>query len=480
MRDKPYIHEADRESLNSAAGAYRLHRACITLSADFPVFTAEVKTLADLQVTPGVALFVHEYAHYLQNFGTVAGLGELLLWSYILGAYSRTVSSPTGEVLGAATSNDADLVRECVENLDRLQGDKAAPVAGKVRFRGAHVEPVQINLNGVKASYPQTVLEFQTETHAVVTVRAGTRFLYEGLAYALESWVADAVEDKDANMEPPPFFPYGVLQDVAQGFGVQHRFTFVSLATLALNTRFPWPTLLDLFERYRREAPTPVRIHDFVARQALRLKPERDGLVGEFLLVELPALREMFADRGAVAVGMNSLIDDAVRILTRRLNEPLFEVGAFTTNSLDFSKLKLLLLHHPPCDVLQERPGVHDLVGRDELITFRESAAEPTEDEVTYSEGVRAVEAQLSNMMTHVAAGGFVLTSSLEYRVERTCCPFFSACPLQRRRDHEDVCRDAPWSHYAREPGLSCWYSAGVAGTLGHVRVLRVLREDNQ
>lgn len=474
MRDDSYLREAAGEDLLAAAGAYRLHRACIELSADFPVFSDVAQRLDELEVDPGFALFVHEYAHFLQNFGTVAGLAELIVWSNILAAYSRTISSPTAEVLAPPSEDDAALVSECWQHLGTLQGTKSVPNAGRLSFQRARVESEEITLRGRKISRLQALLEFHTPSNATVSVRAGTFLLYEGLAFALESWVSDADQSQAAGLGPPPFYPYEVLQEVASGYGVQHRFVFAAMATLALNTGSPWPTLLDLFERYRVAAPDPAQIHAYIAGEATRLKPERDGLIHVLLDDDLPALREMFSRRGAVEVGMASLIDDANALLRRRLNEPLFEMAPFTRNALDLSRLRSLLLRHPPCDVLQRHPGHPDAVARDELFSFRPHDPNAT---VSYSEGVRAVEGQMWNMMAHVGGGSILLTSALQYR---RACPFFEACTLRRRQDHEEVCKDRPWSHYEREPARTCWYSAGVAGTIGEVNVIQVLRDADQ
>jgi hypothetical protein len=47
---------------------------------------------------------------------------------------------------------------------------------------------------------------------------------------------------------------------------------------------------------------------------------------------------------------------------------------------------------------------------------------------------------------------------------EQHCCPFFTCCRLQERKDHGDICRTKPWRVYEilYPQKKHCWYSNGV------------------
>lgn len=471
QRREAYLEEVERY-LNASAGAYRMHRACIELDERFQVFDPGVNTLADLKLAPELPVFVHEYAHYIQNYSTAAGVTEFVLWSYILGAYSRCLG-PSATVVTPPEKSETDLVAECISHLRLLQGELGPGRAtyGEVRFVSSATVDVAVTLNGNPISFPAVELTFRAEGQIPpIKVRAGTILLFEGLAYEIESWVSDVAGNAAGAAS---FFPYGVLREVALGFGVQHRLAFVAMGILASNSRFPWPTLLAMFEAYRLRAPAPTEVHAFLREMADDHKGERDGLIDVLLGEELPGLIDMFRERGAVEAGMQFVVGDMANMLKRRKTEPVFELQPFSSNKLDFDRLKLLLASCPPCDVMQCKPGPWDVIGRDHLLTFQPESR--VFGGMTYSQGVRALEAQLSNMMAHIRRDSIVVTSQLQGHRKQTCCPFFAACPLQRRQDKEAQCADEPWLHFRDDPGLACWYSSGIAGTLGTVQVVSVL-----
>jgi len=77
LRSEVLAMSTDFEALNRR-GVYRLHQLVIELMPGVTVYDASGKALADASA-PDLGTLVHEYVHFLHNYGTLSGLTLVVL-----------------------------------------------------------------------------------------------------------------------------------------------------------------------------------------------------------------------------------------------------------------------------------------------------------------------------------------------------------------------------------------------------------------
>ncbi len=126
---------------------------------------------------------------------------------------------------------------------------------------------------------------------------------------------------------------------------------------------------------------------------------------------------------------------------------------------------------HPYCDVLIENDGSEDDVGRDSLISLGTAVVDDGDQPIPISVLLRPLQAQLHYLAMHIHEYGFVESCMSEENV----CPYYTACDLENRVSKGDVCKYEPWAHFDPTGGSNCWYTAGVAGTIGLVELYDIV-----
>lgn len=474
MRDEDF----DTHALGSqSAGLYRLHRLLIWMSKDHMVAIEGVPFLEGAS-REDLAVFFHEYLHFLQNFSTTSGVLEFSIWMDLLATFSETFDA-TGTSVRPLSAPSQE-VYDSLYGLLRVIVGERSPFASRrllrsCKYKGAQRADVPVAIDGRNEVWPSTILNFEVETEAGVVshhaIKAGTHILYESLASELEYLVA-AGPTPDESVVLPSIFPYRVLELVAEAHGVQSGVIAVALGMLAINTADPWGTLLRLLAEFSNQKPEAEELGPFLRGAIERTAQEREALVEHLRDVVAPRLKAMFRRRGAVESGVHHALVIADELLAERCRNPLFELAPFMTGLVHDERLRALVMRHRPCDILQENGGAPDMIGRDLLTSLRNEST-PPQVGLTFSQGTRTLDAQLANLTAHMLGGTILQTNDTEHKTERRC-PFFTACDLSYRIQHEALCSSAPWKLLEIQGGENCWYTAGLLGTVGEVDVLAV------
>lgn len=467
---------------SSVAAGYTPHQFLITFPKEVPFVSTPTRN----PTREWFHVFAHEFWHYWHNLSTFSGAKQFMVNQQLLALFSRTLG-PTadGRSVGASVLGDDQYTVSSLLAIDHnVEGDLAPQSSwitdGGITFEvvGAAIEPGRIQYGD--GDVPGDVARLHLEVVPAngnrerATMLLGTAAIEESIALLVEEHVA--VMTPGAEFTTPPWFPYRLLEQtllhlVGRGVPPPHA---AGLGTLALLTTHPGPALLELGRRYRlcvehAEARIPVdvklSIHDVALTGVIAATRDIWSKSLEAIEAELVGIVGMHKDRGLLEQAARYFLGQASTAFQARRQDPIFDVRAVFVDRpigavLEFQR------EFASCDVLQQRDGDEMLLLRDDLVRISEEQRD--EEGFTPSVYARTFQAQQSFLHAHIDRenGTFLATSEV-----RSCCPYFTSCGLPLRRSRSDACQSAPWEAFDRAAPSGCWYSLGVAGSLGPVKV---------
>jgi hypothetical protein len=447
---------------------YETHRFCIRLPAEASLLDETGSQRAELDPNT-LGTFVHEYTHFTHNVSTLAGFAAYELMLHLLGCFSRALDNTgvcTPERLTPTLREDAATAARALFLLEGARNPPPHPSA-PVRLRVLSIAARTEQNGGIEIPCRDVRWEITRRDTSIdhADLLAGAFLIEEGIAYLLENAVRRGrlAFDETWSLESgPPLFPYVAYQTLCVALASNiSPLAAIRIGLLALNFNRPGEALIRTLNHYKLlrdqgyDDPTAcerlrVLIHPGLAEMSERARTEN--------LVAVPPL---FKDRGLLQDGIQQVQRWFSAGLAAREKDNWFDLGWCSGASPDPVALSKMLRTSTPCDVIQERYGPDSVPARDALISFSESRKDPHDRTLG---GVRALQAQFDFMLGHLTTTGLVGTAQ---GGGRRCCPFFSVCVLQMRRNDPDTCAHHPWVLWNRNP--TCWYGAAVAGTLGKV-----------
>jgi len=451
-------------------GCYWTNRFMIHVGDRTPVFRRD-GSLRKHITRKALALFVHEYMHYVQNISTVSALRSYVLFQSLLARFSESLdrNGTSRGSAGLAIESCRD-VRALLELQSRYDGDideclAVGEEAVSVEVNGFRTVDWAARRAGKGVSGQDVVLDCDV-TLANRTARRiefvfGTAAIEEGIAYELDRLVAKGRRLAELP-DDAPALPYLVMRALcghvcACPVSPVH---LVSTAVLALDTANPPVALIQALQDADGHADDPSESKKALLKIQGELKEHRDaGVVA--LLADLDSLVGNYKGRAVAESAMTLLRDVARSMCSARSRDPSFEVRPFEGNTVDDRALQHLLLQCLPCDALQKFRGDERRLRRDVMVAFGPAAHD--DGGWDQSERLRVLDCQLDYMLAHLAGDGFLATD----QVGPHACPFATACDLGLRKGDPAACFEQPWVRCGENP--TCWYGLAVLATLGLV-----------
>ena len=462
--------------LDDAAGVYQPNHFLISLDAATPFISGADDN--PRQDNSQLHVFIHEYWHYWHNISTVSGFKSFAFTQHLLANFGNTLltradgtSEGTSALRGAAKANVATLLDLSLDldGDDAPRADWASDFDLTFKVTGAREISSSAPYQGGKAPNPRVVLDVAARwtdgSTAVGEMVLGSLAIEESVAYLVEEQVRRELAGAPA--EAPPEFPYRVAERVyeyAVGASAPTSYYPAALGTLALMAVHPGTAFLAFCGIFKKRL-------DATGDEAQALREVLQGCqkvltkaVDTILDSDLQELVAMHGGRGLLEGALTHVAGLYRRSFELRKGNLLFDLD------LVFPKAKAddLLAHQasfPPCDLLQERVGDGDLVGRDAIFSFDATPEDRFGHRPT--DYTRSFQAQQDYLYAHVDLAKLEFIDSAD---ARSRCPFYSACDLQFRKDRADLCGCSPWQSYGGA-GHGCWYSTAVAASLGPVKV---------
>jgi hypothetical protein len=440
------------EQFAGAAGLYATDLALIRLGRDESYWAEGNDPTLDR-----LAVFVHEYAHYLHNFSTVAGIygfvtslrrfrlfantvddggrshGSVVLKTHELAEYQGTVRFRT-HLAGALTVTRSLRVasNESLEILGWTFHDQRVDLASQaIDLRGVSIQ--------VRAGSPNATMEEAFEL--------GSHVLSESLAWEMERILFEAQGAELSALDRVSVWPYKFARFfLEQVTGGQVESSVVAkIALLALQSTDPGVAFVDLAAALRdRGNRSPADIVE-VARQQFVSDVTR---IQTAMVTSLRKEAEPFQLRTSLYRAFTSLIETAAQLLSLRLQQAFFELNAIARQ--DGTGLVEMIKSFPPC------PIIHLTDAGEEIFYLSDAEPDPT---AATNFGV--AQAALQFAVPHYGPSEILPTTS----VRPTACRFFGSCRAPQAMQASECCRERPWESFDPTHREQCWYGQGVAVT---------------
>lgn len=442
--------------MSNAAASYMPEMQVMTLKPEFEAFCDPDRPVGFTNPEQ-VAMFVHEWMHYLHNVSTVLGLTTFCTLTIVWSNFRRTFDGD-GWSLGAAyiEPGEAHDIERQYGHMAVLRGKQSntlpsEAVLDQVRFIRVTSRPVGVNREG-ELQLRQLVCEVEykrcadqpPDPHQLVV---GTHDILEGAAYLLEERAAMAMGTVPVR---PPFDPYFLLIGIARLLAPGLDSEVILKAALA-SLQYPdppqvLPQLLACGENALSEGQEP--------GEAIRLEGVRLLEAGwPSAESSLRLLEEMFPLDEPMGRAVMQTVSRLRANLTLRRRNLFFELDIVQRLRTDITALNEAIRQHGAPTLIQQRRGDEGQIGRDLMYALCHQDASVE----ALSEGWRLMHAAFRFMGTHLRTGSLRPTAE----ASASQCPFFTTCADDHRRAHAEQCRRQPWLA-AASASSHCDYAVAV------------------
>jgi len=457
-----------------AAGTYNPNHFLITLDHESRFINLNLPSKVDNQ---HLHVFLHEYWHYLQNISTLSGYKAFDFTQHILPIFSKTLMTMKNGISAGSSLLNADDKKslETLLNLQVCLDGEGAPTDDMLNDYEVDfaIDKIEV-INDERMLYGRKVPNHFLRLDCICswpngrtnkeTMHLGSWAIEESIAYIVSKQIY-ALDKRQSDDLELPVFPYRVVEklfDYILGPREQQWMVDSALATMALLTTHPGVDILQLAEAYKTE------IKSESPPEALRkVKAKHKGSMSSIVKTvqnkELPSLRRMHKGRGYSEGAINYIADVFSKAFNLRMSNPLFDIETVLPN-VRMNALLAMQKAYPPCDVLQRNSEHDDSLPRDTIFSFSPSV----KGILGPSDYIRSLHAQQDYMFAHLNMDGSFKKSS---QCQPHMCPYYFCCTLDPRRNESKICLTSPWLAYDPTGNESCWYTNGVAATLGNVNI---------
>lgn len=447
---------------SSALGVYHRNHCLIRLTQDTSFWNP-----ANDPTPSRLAVFVHEYLHFVHNFSTVAGLYDFVAQLRLLRPFCNTVRADGRSVGGNVL--DSETRREI-----------AAILKWRTHLRGGTVPQIKSAL-GRKIAHPP-FLRFRYEEHEVkiasqsipcvgvvvtfdgsalsvsdipVEISLGSEVLMEGCAVEAECIVLERTGGSaDQVRACVTAYPYLTARSIFEGItGVSPSSKFLCcVCVLALQSTNPSEAFIKLANASKPEGEKMHLDEDallarFLANTSAFFNQRIEAILTQMMPLEIAP----FELRGHAGRGLKRMLDWGIALFECRLEDSFFEFDALDKLP-DLAPLVALLRSMPVCPVIQEV----DTADNDEEIIFFSEQEMPA----SVMDEIGAAQSLLHFASTHLRQDGVILETP---DVKNRPCFFSKACQAPLAKEKSIICKQTPWEAFAPSSGNGCWYALGVA-----------------
>lgn len=454
---------AFHELESSTAGIYALNKAFIRLQRPCAFWRPDVAASDETY-----AVFLHEYAHYIHNFSTIAGICDLLYELRTAYFFLQTVGADGLSPGVSALDEEAQRgYRSTQELRGLLRGDGRLPSSTALHRRGVdicylghracNVSIVVPGQDDVVAGKIEVDLNLSSESadDSRHTFKFGSTFLLEGVAFELECLHLEARgRDVRAHASTVNPVPYKVARHVLEGITgkvVSHA-ECMRVCLLALQSTDAGASFIEIAEILRDSNLGIAQVLDGMTQRATQaLASNRFPL-----LAAVDDILRGFVKRPLLSPAIRYFRQSIQNSIATRLKDPFFELrlGSYAQGSI---QLRTFFQEFPPCAVQVIDLGSHEPAP----IEYLWGAV--IDEELANS--FAGYHAMMDYGLAH-AIQGFCATTALKPRA----CPFAASCSLGPRQDDPERCDTSPWLTFDPKSPDSCWYAAGVAISRGAPR----------
>lgn len=424
---------------DTTAASYKPDMQVMTLSELVPAF-ADPNDPRGFTTPEQVAIFTHEWIHYLHNLSTIVGMTTVCTYSNIWNSFRWTF---TDDGWSHPDRTEDPRVVPAIENqFDYLRASRSAskstlPRGAEATYARAtnyklerEEEPPNLLVDFISLSLEyRRHADAETEKHEAA-IR--THEILEYAAFALEEIASIKLQSAP---RAPKLIPYLLVEKFAELVSPSLDRMQILKATIAcLQHPSPPGQLLTILERVEQANQNGRDADAEVASAAIELLEEHWHLVD----MTLRRTESLFPSPEAMGDSVKHTMASIRRLLERRRQNPFFEIDAIEEfKDVESSVAKLIHVFGGPIFV-QRRPGPPDQIGRDLMYNF--FALDPKSHKIT--NGWLWAHAAYRFIGSHVGEDRKLNATA---NARPITCPFYTTCVCTFRATNPVLCATKPW-----------------------------------
>lgn len=442
------------EQFSGVAGTYLTDLALIRLGKDESYWSDQNKPTLDR-----LAVFIHEYAHYLHNFSTFSGLQGFVTSLRRFRLFVNTVDA-SGRSQGSGVLKPEDLAeyRGAMQLRKHLAGALGMSHTFRSASRGSFrivdwkfdaqhallasqaLKLLRVSVQ-VRAGSPEATIE---ESFAL-----GSHVLSESLAWEMERILFETQGADLSTLERVAAWPYKFarrfLEHATQSAVASE--VVAKIALLALQSTDPGVSFVELAGTLRdRGARSPEEVVETARLQFHTFAIAKQEAIAVALRKEV----EPFASRVPLRRSFTTMVESAIQLVSVRVQHPFFEIDVMQDKG--GGGLVEMIKSFPPC------PIIHATAWGEEI--FYISDAEP---QAADSISLGVTQAAMQFAAQHYRDAVIISTD----QVSPFRCRFFGSCSAPQTKEAPVRCTQRPWESFDAAGGEQCWYGHGVSMTRG-------------
>jgi hypothetical protein len=399
---------------------------------------------------------VHEYMHYLHEISTHIGTFFLAYAATIRALLSRYVDPD----LSTSAFNldislpDVKLLADLKDTIEVLLGD-TSPENGLKEVAGYELKEISINVPHEKSTQISQLeipeIDFN-EHDQVRKIAFGKFFLYEGLAYELEIVYSSSINREHGDeMDGTEYTVLRYLsRHIVPGITTHTMLRLAAMSLAYVNCGAMFIAMLERLAIELKAGRDDAYLLSIVRKKTISDYAERSKI----LKGVLTEIEDAFKGRSSLEIAYADLKQNYIIAAAERIKNPAFEVDMIYNKQ--FNELLHLI---PPCDFMwvfnNKNTFMRDLYGttKSQIVN-----GEP----IAIHHNIFIANVHYANVLFYTLNGDISYFNSGD---DEICCPFYTSCSLQLRRDNPQICSTTPWITYdigfANGKGY-CWYGSGV------------------
>lgn len=451
------------EHLNTTTlGSYTRNLAIIRLSRDASYWFEENEPTIDR-----LAVFIHEYVHYLHNFSTIAGIYDFIAQIRLARCFMQSVGmNGRSRGISAISPEAVKLYEGTLVWQAHIRGDQKAPfnilLHGKnaiISFKtvGRSSSTIQVPNQDIPVYDAYVTLEIsggasQSETG---TIKLGSSIIMEGLAWEVERLLYLRENGSTVELDNRvPFNPYKlcrlIFESLTNTTPTSH--TMAKVCLLALQASDPGDSFIEIASAIKEKTTSNGSVEDALGRIVEESTNALKANLSKVLNFLAPEFDD-FLNRGPVGVGLGRLGEDCKRYIALRAENPFFELELID-QGLARDDLLSLLRTFPSCPIIH-----NEGFAPQEKSLFLLNESEPNPNDVAM---LGAFQGFMQFAGQHIDKHGTLAETS---QLKNTKCLFYEFCGTPLAVNETQICQAMPWESFCMYQNAkeSCWYAHGVA-----------------
>lgn len=454
-------------------GKYDRDGFLITISPEIEIFN-KTSGQIDWTNTEHVAVFTHEYWHFLLHFSTFTRVRDWIVYLSQISLFTKTLMYEANGISDGNHSLDTLDINFFEESFDYLRYQKGDFITGTPDFDDFIFisEPtIPKDLSKPKLLGKEIPL---SSLHVDCRLFKSNQSIgiqkYAFSVIDIEESIADAIETMIYNGTANKGIKYNVIKKLFQYYNLdmQDYHLISSLGTMSLLTSDPPSSLINLIKDYKGL----IAIGNSKNHSLAVIQNNIKNIIVQYLPIldaELDSICAIYKNREPLATATNLVIDRIRKLFKLRSGNPTFDTDCFISGKTNYTRYFDLINNlHRPVIAYQERCG-DPCANRDTLITMDDTLCK-INGTVDYPV---ANLFKVLSLLNHYYKAHYAIVGIMRSGIVDSSCVYLNSCDAPTRLISEEICISKPWS-FMETGDDTCEYCQMVRCLIGETKIRNV------